>query len=74
MGVIYSYSARKMVQNKLVAELSQLQFEYSKMKGMLVMKKKRHFQAYKLVHEQLQRVWALMRTAGLLSYENQYNN
>ena len=70
MGVIYSHSARKMVQNKLIAKLSQLQFKYSKMKGMPVMKKKRHFQAYKPVHEQLQRVWASMRSAGLLAYEN----
>ena len=74
MGVIYSHSARKMVQNKLTAELSQLIFEYSKMKGIPVMKKKRHFQAYKPVHEQLQRVCASMRTAGLLAYENQYKN
>ena len=46
-----------MVQNKLAAELSQIEFEYSKMKGMPIMKKKRHFQAYKVIHEQLQRVW-----------------
>ena len=74
MGVIYSHSARKMVQNKLTAELSQLKFEYSKMKGIPIMKKKRHFQAYQPVHEQLQRVWASMRAAGLLAYENQYKN
>lgn len=74
MGVIYSYLALKMVQNKLIAELSQLQFEYLQMKGMLIMKKKRHFQAYKPVNEQLQRVWASMRAAGVLAYENQYEN
>ena len=59
-----------MVQNKLTAELSQLNFKYLKMKGMLIIKKKRHFQAYKLIHEQLQRIWASMRSARLLTYEN----
>lgn len=72
MGVIYSHSARKMVQNKLMSELKHLEIEYGRMKGMPIGKKKQHFQAYRPVHDQLQRVWASMRAAGLLAYENQY--
>lgn len=74
MGAIYSHTARKMVQNRLQSEIKELQLEYSRMKGMPVAKKKRHFQAYQPVHNQLQLVWASMRSTGALSYENQYNN
>jgi hypothetical protein len=56
MGVIYSHSARKMVQNKLMSELEQLEMDYRGMKRMPVGKKKQHFQAYKPVHDQLQRI------------------
>ena len=74
MGVIYSQDARKIVRNKLENEIEMLKFEFGRMKGMQPTKKKRHIQAYKPVHDQLQLVWASMRAAGFLSYENQYEN
>jgi hypothetical protein len=74
MGVIYSHQARRMTQGRLEAEMRDLQFEYSRMKGMPAGKKKRHLQAYKPVHDQLELVWASMRATGDLSYENEYEN
>jgi hypothetical protein len=74
MGAIYSHSARKMVQNKLMSELNDLEMDYRRMKRMPIGKKKQHLQAYQPVHDQLQLVWASMRSAGLLAYENYYEN
>lgn len=74
MGVIYSHQARRMTQDRLRQEMRDLESRYASMKGMPISKKRQHLQAYQPVHDQLQLVWASMRSAGLLSYENQYNN
>jgi hypothetical protein len=68
MGAIYSHTARKMVQIGFNL-IKELQLEYTRMKGMPVTKKKWHLQAYQPVHDQLQLVWASMRSAGTLLYE-----
>lgn len=74
MGVIYSHQARQITKGRLETEIRELRAEYARMKGVPITKKKRHLQAYQPVHDQLQLVWASMRKAGLLSYEDKYEN
>jgi hypothetical protein len=75
IGVIYSHQTRRITQGRLEAEIRELESEYARMKGVPIAKKKRrHLQTYQPIHNQLQLVWASMRTAGLLSYKNEYEN
>lgn len=68
MGVIYSHQVRSAKQGRLQGETRDLLTKNKALKGMPVGAKKRHCKAYKPVHNQLNLVWASMRSAGLLDY------
>jgi hypothetical protein len=67
MGVIYSHQVRSAKQGRLQAEIRNLMAKYVG-KEMPIGAKKKHFKAYKPIHNQLELVWASMRSANLLNY------
>jgi len=68
MGVIYSHQVRSAKQGRLQGEIRAQIAKNEALKGIPIGAKKRHFKAYKPVHNQLELVWASMRSAGLLDY------